>query len=448
MDAGINKKYSVGFYTLGCKVSQYESEAVEEAFEKAGFRIGAFDEICDFYVINTCTVTAESDRKCRQIIRRANKKNPSAHILVMGCYSQRDGEKVASLSGVSAVIGTDNKLSLVNTTINIIKSIENGEKFDTYMGVTPLIDAKFEPMAITRAPRTRAYVKIEDGCNSKCTYCAIKDARGPIRSKIPCDVISEVEALSKSGTQEIVLTGIEIGSYGKDLAEKYDLGDLITELDKRKSATQIRIGSLAPELISDTFIEKIKNTKILCPHFHISVQSGSDKILSYMKRRYTAKSVLKTIEKLRAVIKNAQFTTDLMVGFPYESEEDFLSTLEFSRKAKFLDAHVFCYSKREGTEACYFDAQIEKAVKEDRSKRLSLEIAKIREKILSDIIDKKEPIKALVETCQNGCYSAHSPSYIELMIREQNPNCDLRGKCVWVLPVSQKNGILECEICK
>ena len=275
--------YKVGLYTLGCKVSQYETEAVGEAFSERGFEVRDFDEVCDVYVVNTCTVTAESDRKSRQFIRRAYKKNPNAVIMVMGCYSQRAPQEVAQLPGVRVVIGTENKLSLVATAEKILKEKEISAL--PIVSTTDVSQARFERMTVKNAPRTRAYVKIEDGCESKCTYCAIAGARGRVRSKPKEDVISEVEALYRGGTREVVLTGIETGSYGRDFDEKYTLADLICELDARGSCERIRLGSLAPELINHDFVMKVKDKKILAPHFHLSMQSGSDAVLRRMKRR-------------------------------------------------------------------------------------------------------------------------------------------------------------------
>lgn len=440
------RQHTVGLYTLGCKVSQYETEAIGEGFESAGFKILPFDEQCDFYVINTCTVTAESDRKCRQIIRRARKINPKSHVLVCGCYAQRDPMRLAAIDGVGAVLGNEGKMSLVRIAADIAKKEENGEKIDTVVGVDSLDGAKFEPMEIKRAPRTRAYVKIEDGCDSKCTYCAIKEARGHIRSKPPADAIREIEGLSSGGTLEIVLTGIETGSYGKDFSGDYGLADLILELDRRSSVKQIRLGSLAPELVSAEFIDKVKDVKILCPHFHLSIQSGSDRILGMMKRRYTSKKALSVIGMIREKIEGVQFTTDIMVGFPGESEEDFLQTLKFMREARFLDAHIFAYSRREGTEAYGFDNQIEKSVKDERSKRLMTLKNQIRDEILEEVIRSSATLSCLVETLENGIYTGHTPSYIEVNIKAESDGCDLRGKMVKVRPVSQKSGVLCCEL--
>ena len=236
--------HTVGLYTLGCKVSLYETEAVSEAFAREGFLLRPFDEVCDVYVINTCTVTAESDAKSRKYIRRAIRRNPDAIVIVIGCYSQRAPEEVAAIDGVSAVLGTQDKMCAVEIAKRLLGAGCKARRAELFAG--SLDGAEFEPMCIRYAPRTRAYVKIEDGCECKCTYCAISGARGPVRSKLPEDVISEVEGLYRNGTREIVLTGIETGSYGADFDEKYDLADLLCELDRRGSCERIRLGSMAP----------------------------------------------------------------------------------------------------------------------------------------------------------------------------------------------------------
>ena len=237
-----NKRLTVATQTLGCKVSQYESEAIAEAFEARGYEVRAFGEMCDVYVINTCTVTAESDRKSRQMIRRAIKKNPLAIVCVCGCYSQTSPDEVSAIDGVGIVIGTKDKLSLPTLVEEVRKRREAGD-FSPLVVRETLEDATFEPMRITRAPRTRAYVKIEDGCECRCTYCAIPGARGPVRSKMPEEVICEVEALYRTGVREVVLTGIETASYGADFENGYRLGDLLSDLDRRASAERIRLGS-------------------------------------------------------------------------------------------------------------------------------------------------------------------------------------------------------------
>ena len=425
----------VGLYTLGCKVSQYETEAIGEEFERRGFSVMPFDSVCDAYVINTCTVTAESDRKSRQIIRRAISRNPDAVVAVVGCYSQRAPEELLGIEGVDIVIGTDGKLDVVGR----VEFMLDNPACERYSSVTNLDEAQFEPMTVTKAPRTRAYVKIEDGCESKCTYCAISPARGRVRSKLPQDVISEVEGLYKSGTREIVLTGIETGSYGKDFDFDYGLGDLILELEKRGSCERIRLGSLAPELIGKSFVDKVKGCKILAPHFHLSIQSGSDNVLRKMKRRYSRAMALENIRYIKENIPKAEFTTDLMVGFPGESEEDFLETVSFAKEVRFIDAHVFAYSRREGTPAAYYDGQIPENVKKERSKRLIAVKNEVRDSVLDALVKGKEPLSVVLETYENGCYSAHSDSFVEVSVEGAE---GLHGEIVEVIPVSHRDGII------
>jgi threonylcarbamoyladenosine tRNA methylthiotransferase MtaB len=303
--------------------------------------------------------------------------------------------------------------------------------------------ADFEPMTVRHAPRTRAYVKIEDGCESKCTYCAISGARGRVRSKPRWEVIKEVEALYASGTREIVLTGIETGSYGRDFEEKYDLADLICELDRRGSCERLRLGSLAPELINKSFVERVKGARILCPHFHLSLQSGSNAVLNRMKRRYSREMAMAVIEDIRANIKGAAFTTDLMVGFPGETDEDFLLTVDFARRARLLDAHVFAYSKREGTPAADYPDQIPEDTKKERSEALIRIKNEIREELLSEILASGEELVAIAESRGEGnLWSAHTASFIEVAFDYDG---EISGEVVKLRPVHQKCGILYCD---
>lgn len=425
---------TVGLYTLGCKVSQYETEAISEELERRGFTVLPFDSVCDAYVINTCTVTAESDRKSRQIIRRAIAKNPRAVVAVVGCYTQRDPEGVLAIDGVDIVLGTDGKLSVAD---EIIRLLDSGRK-EKFSSISDLSSSRFEPMCITTAPRTRAYVKIEDGCECKCTYCAISGARGPVRSKPMDDIIREVEGLYRTGTREIVLTGIETGSWGVDLGEER-LADLILELDRRKSCERLRLGSLAPELVGRDFIEKVCCAEILTPHFHISMQSGSDKVLAGMKRRYTRARALENIERIRSLVPRVQFTTDLMVGFPGESDEDFLLTLDFVRRVGFLDAHVFAYSRREGTPAFDYPDQIPETVKRARSSELIRVCHGVRDSILDSIVSEGAAHSVILEDGRDGVYTAHSDSYIEFKVFAPERG---QGDLVNVVPVSHKSGVV------
>ena len=455
--------YKVGLYTLGCKVSLYETEAVAESFVDAGFVLSDFDDVCDVYVINTCTVTAESDAKSRKYIRRAIRKNPDAVVIVIGCYSQRAPGEVAKIDGVSAIIGTADKMrcveiakqllpkpapettnldsqktNSVTQTQNSAPTISNFE-FRIPNLVTPLDGTPFEPMCVKNAPRTRAYVKIEDGCECRCTYCAMSSARGPVRSKRPEQVISEVEGLYKKGTLEIVLTGIETGSYGADFDEKYDLADLICTLDERGSCGRIRLGSMAPELLSPSFIDRISATDIMVPHIHISMQSGADNVLRGMKRRYNRDMALRNIEHIRAKMPGVMLTADLMVGFPGESEEDFLDTLAFVSEAQLLDAHVFAYSKRDGTPAAEYENQIPEQVKKERSARLMAECHRVRDSILDRVVSSGEGLSVIFETEDDGMLTGHSDSYIEVRAGGEKSLC---GSLVSVKPTHHENGII------
>lgn len=433
-----NNGYTVGLYTLGCKVSLYETEAVAEAFSDAGFTVLPFEERCDAYVINTCTVTAESDAKSRKYVRRALRKNPEAAVVVIGCYSQRAPEEVLAIDGVGAVIGTADKLRAVECVKTLLS-----DKSRQINLVSSLDGAKFEAMCIKNAPRTRAYVKIEDGCECKCTYCAISAARGPVRSKRPDDVIAEVEALYASGVREIVLTGIETGSYGADFDEKYTLADLISELNARHSCERIRLGSMAPELLGESFISKVAGLPILVPHFHVSMQSGSDAVLRNMKRRYTRARALENIQRIREQMGDVMITADLMVGFPGESDDDFLDTLRFVGEARLLDAHVFAYSKREGTPAASYSGQIPENVKRERSAALIAEVARVRDGVLDGIVSCGRPLMTVLEEQSGDEFCGHSDSYVEIRCKADGYQ---RGDLVAVRPVSHSGGVVYGKI--
>lgn len=430
-------------YTLGCKVSQYESTAIAEELVRLGMEEVSFGDFADAYVINTCTVTAESDAKSRKYIRRALRKNPNAIVAVMGCYSQRSPDEVAAIEGVSIVAGTADKMKLPEMIVSLLN--DPSQKCTPKVITKSLEGEGFEPMCITRPERTRAYVKIEDGCECKCTYCAIADARGPVRSKPAVEVIREVEGLYASGTREIVLTGIETGSYGADFEENYDLGDLIAELDARGSCERIRLGSLAPELIGEKFIAKVKNTKILAPHFHLSMQSGSDSVLRGMKRRYNTEMALRNMEIIRRAFPTATFTTDLMVGFPGESEEDFLQTVDFVKKARFLDCHVFAYSKRGGTPAAEYKNQVPEGEKRRRSEILITEKNKVRDEVLAEICHRGEPLSCIFETREGRVWTAHSDTFAEVRVESRY---ELSGRLISVMPKYTKDGIIFGELIK
>ncbi|MBQ7364545.1 MAG: tRNA (N(6)-L-threonylcarbamoyladenosine(37)-C(2))-methylthiotransferase MtaB [Clostridia bacterium] len=409
---------TVAVYTLGCKVNQYESEAILEAFEQRGFIPAAPEDVCDVYVINTCTVTAESDRKARQFIRRAIHRNPNACILVTGCLAQTAPENIAAIAGVDFICGNADKMSVVEAAEELLRKAEKAH--ETVIHVNSLEGAGFEPMCITRFDRTRAYVKIEDGCESRCTYCIIPEARGKIRSKPIPEVLDEVRGLIAGGCREVVLTGIETASYGKDLHDS-SLAELLIAIDRLEGIGRVRLGSLDPSLLKPAFVNAIAPLRSLCPHFHISMQSGSSSVLARMKRKYNADQALAGMQRLREVMPQVQFTTDIIVGFPQETEEEFEQTLDFVKKAGFLMIHVFPYSKRRGTPAAIMSGQVPEDVKRRRTATLIAHAAEIRRDILQRLIDEGEEHTVLFESFENGRAWGHTSNFIEVAIDSDKP---------------------------
>lgn len=404
---------SAGILTLGCKVNQYESEAIAEALSSHGISIFSPSDICDIYIINTCTVTAESDRKARQFIRRALSRNPSAFVLVTGCMAQADATSIADIDGVDFICGNRNKMAIVESALRLC---EQGSKNTSPVLDVPTLDgAEFEEMSIRHFGRTRAYIKIEDGCESHCTYCIIPMARGHIRSKPQQAILDEVRCLTENGCREVVLTGIETASWGRDTGEA-DLADLLEEVDRIPNIGRVRLGSLDPTIMRPTFVERIAKLPSLAPHFHLSMQSGSDAVLARMKRKYNSKQALAAIARLKEALPEVQLTTDIIVGFPGETEQDFESTMEFAKKARFLMIHVFPYSKRKGTPAAIMPDQIPGDVKKQRVARLSALAADIRAEILKEKIETGHPVSVLFETWQNGIAVGHTPDFIEVSV--------------------------------
>ena len=349
------KRSTFAVLTLGCKVNQYESEAIAEALEAEGWLWRPSHEACDLYIINSCTVTAESDRKTRQLIRRLISRDPAAFVVVTGCSAQSRTESIASIEGVDAIVGNREKLRVVAIAKKLLA--DGVKPAAPYVEVPSLEGSSFEPMSITRFVRARAYIKIQDGCESRCAYCAIPAARGPVRSKPMADVVAEVTALAKSGCREVVLTGIETGAWGRDLGD-VRLQDLLLAIDRIPGAPRIRLGSLDPTVMTPDFVDKIKDLKSLAPPFHLSMQSGCSATLTRMRRKYNARQAEAAMARVRAAIPAVQFTTDMIVGFPGETEEEFAESLDFARRAEFLHIHVFPYSKREGTPAATMKGQV------------------------------------------------------------------------------------------
>lgn len=408
--------HTVGIFTLGCKVNQYESQAIAEEFERRGFSVLPHSSACDVYVINTCTVTAESDRKARQFIRRAINKNPNAYVLVTGCLAQTDAQSVSAISGVDYICGNTNKLSVVDAAEKLIA--ERKKPASASLSLSPIECAPFEKMEITRFDRTRAYIKIEDGCESKCAYCIIPQARGRIRSKSPEDVIAEVSQFVSNGCREVVLTGIETASYGKDL-NGYSLADLLYDVDKIEGDFTVRLGSLDPSSMNQGFVDKIKGLSKLAPHFHISMQSGSSRTLRNMKRKYNAEQALANIERLKKAIPEVRFTTDIIVGFPGETDEDFKETLEFAKRVGFLMIHVFPYSKRKNTIAAAMPDQIPQEIKRARSAELIALQREIRRAELDRILHTGEAHTVLFESFDNGFAHGHTKDFLEVHVKSE-----------------------------
>ena len=421
---------TVGFFTLGCRVNHYESEALLEELRLLGAKELDFSEVCDVYVINTCAVTEESVRKSRQMVRSARKRNPNAFIAVCGCASQLDAQNLAEATGADFVCGTRNKLKVIGA---IKDFLEEREPEKTVVSEEPCGD--IEKMSISSFGRTRAYIKIQDGCNGKCSYCVIPHVRGRSVSKKAEDVLSEVKKIAENGIKEIVFTGIETSDYSFGLAE---LVEAAAEID---GIERIRLGSLEPSTITPEFVEKLFKTEKFMPHLHLSLQSGSSRILAKMKRRYNADMIMKNVDHLKKAVPGIQLSADIIVGFPGETDEDFEETLATAKRIGLLHAHIFTYSPRPGTEAAQMKDQLPKAVKSERAARLSEACEKIRDGILEDIISRGEPVQVLAEQVQNGIVSGHAPYFAEVKF----PLADLevnRGDLISVVPERIEDGVI------
>ncbi len=404
-----DQKPSVAILTLGCKVNQYESEAIAEAFSADGFAVLHGEACCDAYVVNTCTVTAESERKARQLIRRLHAKNEGAFILVTGCFSQSAPDAFMAIEGVDYVCGNRDKLSVVAATRALLKEGKKPVLPSVFVG--DIQTAPFEPMRITHFDRTRAYVKIEDGCENRCSYCAIPAARGRVRSKPLADVVEEVRTLVENGCREVVLTGIETASWGRDL-DGVTLADLLEAVDGIKGIGRVRLGSLDPSLFREDFVARIAGLSSLAPHFHISMQSGSSRVLAAMKRKYNAQMAKENICRLRRAIPEAELTTDFIVGFPGESEADFAETMDFAASAEFLQMHIFPYSRRAGTVAATMKDQVAGNIKRRRAAELAALGKELCQKRLSAAIGTRTEV--LFETFEEGLAIGHTASFFEV----------------------------------
>ncbi len=406
----------VAFYTLGCKVNQYETEAMAEAFEDAGYEQVNFDDVADVYVINTCTVTGLSARKSRQAIRRARQLNDSAVVAAVGCYPQTAREEVENLPEVDIIAGTAERLKVPS----YVDEFLAGRKKINMVG-NIMKNHSFEKMKIERyKERTRAFLKVQEGCSQFCSYCIIPYARGPIRSRPYEEVISEVEELAKGGFREVVLTGIHIASYGLDLGN-IRLMELIKKVHAVEGIDRIRIGSIEPTLITDEFAFEASRLEKLCPHYHISLQSGCDATLARMNRKYTTAEYKKAVSLLRKQLPDVSVTTDIMVGFPGETESEFESTFKFLSDIKFARMHVFKFSPRKGTPAASFGDQVDGAVKENRSARVMELSEKCALEFNRRFEDRTMPVLFEQELKEEkGFIEGFTPNYIRVVSKGDN----------------------------
>jgi threonylcarbamoyladenosine tRNA methylthiotransferase MtaB len=395
--------------TLGCRVNQYESDFIMEELSKKGVTIASFEDTCDIYIINTCSVTAESDRKSRQFVRKCVKKNPNAIIIVTGCFSQINKEAAEAIEGVDLVIGNNEKSKIADIALSLYEGKgANPCGFDIYNG-------KYDVMQVG-APltRTRAFVKIEDGCDSKCAYCIIPYARGSVRSNLPQNIINEVKAIASECCQEVVLTGIETASYGKDLGKDVTLASLLCEVNRIEGISRIRLGSLDPFNLTPELIDTMSSLYKVMPHFHISMQSGCTKTLNAMRRKYNIESAKKSLDYLKSKFKDLMLSADIIVGFPGESDEDYYDTYAFLEQQRFLHLHLFPYSKREGTPAAAMDNQVPEVIKKARLHSLELLQKKIKSELLNEFLASNKEVDVLFESYDGEYALGHTPNFIEL----------------------------------
>ena len=410
----MKKKFAL--HNLGCKVNAYEVEAMQQLLENAGYETVPFEEGADVYVINTCTVTNIADRKSRQMLHKAKKMNPDAIVVATGCYAQADTEKLKEDTAVDLILGNNQKTQ-------IVEALEEYEKEHAkQVQVIEINHTKeYEELSISStAEHVRAYIKVQDGCNQFCTYCIIPFARGRVRSRKIEEVLSEVETLAAKGYKEVVLTGIHLSSYGVDFPkeERESLLSLIQAVSRVEGISRIRLGSLEPRIITEEFLEGIVKTGKVCPHFHLSLQSGCNKTLKNMNRRYSAQEYAEKCELIRKFYPAPALTTDVIVGFPQETEEDFEESYEFVKKIHFYETHIFKYSRRHGTKAASMDGQLTEAAKAQRSDRM-LELHEIRAREYEEaMIGKKMELllEEEIEIDGRPWYVGHSREYVRAVI--------------------------------
>ena len=425
---------TVAFHTLGCKVNTYESNAMLKIFNEAGYQEVDFKQVADVYVINTCTVTNTGDSKSRQMIRKAIRKNPKATICVVGCYSQTAPEEIEKIEGVGVVLGTQYRSDIVKY---VDEHLETGEmviKVDNVMNLR-----KFEDLNIDRFKNTRAFLKIQDGCNNFCTYCIIPYARGRVRSRQKESVLNQAQRLVDNGYVEIVLTGIHTAGYGEDL-DDYSFYELLVDLVKIKGLKRLRISSIETSQISDEIIDLIGSNEIIVDHLHVPLQAGSDATLKRMNRKYTTAEYLEKINKIRSYLPNIAFTTDVIVGFPGETDEEFEETYNFIKQVNYSELHVFPYSPRKNTPAAKMKDQVNDQIKHERANRL-LQLSKdLNHEFALKQIGKT--LKVLFEKRDGEYLIGHAGDYLKVKVKTAD---NLIGEIV-TIKIDKYDEILEGRV--
>ena len=414
------------FYTLGCKTNQYETQAMERLLTQMGHEIGHFDEGCDAYIINTCSVTAVADKKNRAIIRRCRKTNPDAIIGVCGCYSQHAADAVAQL-GVDVIGGSGQRQEFIE---NLLSALQERTK-KSYVD-NALRRREFEVLpAGGLQERTRAMLKVQDGCVNFCSYCIIPYTRGPVRSAPLELIVEQAKELKEAGYKEIIVTGIEIASWGVDLAGKPPMADMVAAICEAVPDVRIRLGSLEPRVITEEFCLKMKSYVNLCHQFHLSMQSGCDTVLARMKRKYDTARYYESVRLLKEHFPHCAVTTDMIVAFPGETEEEFKESLAFIRKCGFADMHIFPYSRRPGTPADKMSGQHDNATKEERSRAAIAVAAQMSENYRKSLIGTQQAV--LFEEEEGGFFTGHAPNYVKIYAKGENLHNQVRNVTVTAL---------------
>ena len=416
----INNNYnSAAFLTLGCKVNAYETESIKEMFKNNGYEIKQFNEVADIYIVNTCTVTNIADRKSRQMLHRAKKLNPEAVVVAVGCYVQAPQSKLEDDDLVDILVGTRGKSSVLSLVEEYIKSNKTRDfKHNVIKAGEENKDWTYDSGEVNAGGgKNRANIKIQDGCDQFCTYCIIPFVRGRIRSRDMESIVEETDRLVKAGFREMVLTGIHIGSYGRDIDGESRMLELLTELNKVEGDFRIRLGSVEPRLITEDFLEGLVKLKKVCSHFHLSLQSGSTTVLKRMNRHYSAEEYLNSVKLLKKYYDRPGITTDIIVGFPGETDEEFEETFAFVKEVGFLKVHVFPYSKRDGTYAAKMNEQIAPEIKKERENILIKVCEEVSEKYLESFNGDMEQVLLEEEIKGREDYiMAHSSRYIEVAV--------------------------------